>query len=781
MDESKTKLNDEKYSKIKIDNIRIGKIRKSKAAKHILIILIYLLITLIISYPLIFNFTTSYVGGGDNKIHMWNMWYVQQALLNEDIDLFYTDHAYYPHGTDLTYHISYGLLNSLLAFPLLYIFDLNVVYNLIWIFAFVASAYTAFLLSYYFTKKYIPSFVGGVIFGFCQYRMIHGLGHLAAINSFTLPLFVLVFLISMKKFKKSTSLWVGVILVIAGLTDLHYPVFLLFFMITFLIYNSINNKRYILKEKRLISLTISAICFLLLISPILVPLVNSRLGEDYATSPMEQKIIYSADVLSFFSIFDSNPIYGKMVGDFFKENFRKNNELYKSMGYTAMFILLFWLIIKKKYKYIKRNPQSSKNDSKYSNSLIDLDWKFWLITMFVFIILSLGPYLKIMGNYKFNLFGGDIIVILPYYLFSKLPFFDVMRTIGRMAIMAILAEGVLISLVLTRIFANWKIYKKMIISFIVVILFISESIIMLPYITLPASTPEIFLNISNDNSNYSVLNLPFSCDDYCLNSITKYHREQTILNKKMLGGHFARSSIKSVKKTHNDPLINSLAHFYFTEEDNINLRSFYFKKSIKENNLGYIILHKKVEAYHISEEITEMFKLIIETYLPTQLYYEDESRTIYLINQSKTVKEYKPQKIVEIDLGKPAADVFLKRVHEVEEGYRWSSPNSTITIPIMVNKNFSGYKINLSSNIPAYGNSRMAKIFVNGELIDNYIVDPEQTFERNLFIPKIKINDEELIINIVVDPPFIPIKDLPGSEDRRTLGVPLSFIKIELT
>ena len=78
------------------------------------VILFYLLVTVFMTYPIIFNMNTAIAGtGGDSRWTLWSFWWANKAF-DEGKSLFFSDFLYYPAGKNIALHLD-GILNIFLS------------------------------------------------------------------------------------------------------------------------------------------------------------------------------------------------------------------------------------------------------------------------------------------------------------------------------------------------------------------------------------------------------------------------------------------------------------------------------------------------------------------------------------------------------------------------------------------------------------------------------------------------------------------------------------------
>jgi len=161
---------------------------------HIIALVGYLVLTLIMTFPLATEFTTAIPGDGfDGWQNYWNLWWVKKALLDLGTNPFFCDYVYYPTGASLYFH-TLNIFNGLFTVPIQAVFGLTVAYNFVVVFSFVVGGYGTYLLVYRFgagspsrpsscsgqgsLQGRLAAFVAGLVFTFSPYHFAHLLGHM---------------------------------------------------------------------------------------------------------------------------------------------------------------------------------------------------------------------------------------------------------------------------------------------------------------------------------------------------------------------------------------------------------------------------------------------------------------------------------------------------------------------------------------------------------------------------------------------------------------------------
>ena len=110
------------------------------------VILLYVLTTIVISYPLAFKLGGQWLALRDNDTYLklWDSWWLQEHVFN-GASLTFTDLLFHPNGLDLSYH-SISWTVALLSLILGSVTDSITAYNLTILIALFGTAYAAYLL-----------------------------------------------------------------------------------------------------------------------------------------------------------------------------------------------------------------------------------------------------------------------------------------------------------------------------------------------------------------------------------------------------------------------------------------------------------------------------------------------------------------------------------------------------------------------------------------------------------------------------------------------------------
>ena len=183
---------------------------------------IYLAVFFLLTYPLMLQFSTHlFADQGDGLQNYWNLWWMDKSIVRLHVPFWQTPYLHYPYGTSLLGH-TLNPFNGFLAMPLLPFLTLLQAYNFVVVFSFIAGGVTAFLLAHYITRSYWPSVVAGAIFTFSSYHFAHAQGHLQLVALEWIPLFALLWLMVLDRPRLLTGIAAGLVLFAVALCDYYY-------------------------------------------------------------------------------------------------------------------------------------------------------------------------------------------------------------------------------------------------------------------------------------------------------------------------------------------------------------------------------------------------------------------------------------------------------------------------------------------------------------------------------------------------------------------------------
>ena len=271
----------------------------------VLVLLLYAVFTVILTYPVAFTIGSNIPGSGDAFQWMNYLWYSHGLMFSHQTStLGYSTLLFWPTGIPLASFSS--AYNQILAVFLLAFISLPATYSLLWISTFVIGAFGAYLLVEYLTHNPIAAFIAGVAFAFSPFHFVHAQGHLGATTIQWIPFCALYLMKMVRENNFKHSIIAGLFFILVGMSDLQYLVFMgIFVALIFLFevwtrsiragFGRLNNFKNILKRYMLFGLVTAIGILPFVIGDITVAIS----ATNYLKPDPLEATLYSADILSF--------------------------------------------------------------------------------------------------------------------------------------------------------------------------------------------------------------------------------------------------------------------------------------------------------------------------------------------------------------------------------------------------------------------------------------------------------------------------------------------------
>ncbi|HII91285.1 MAG TPA: hypothetical protein HA262_03720, partial [Methanosarcina sp.] len=239
-----------KWLKKHLINSQILTFSKKSLKEHASVLILYTLLTSILTYPVVFNIRNHIPGDGDAFQWIRILWYMPVAIFNPGLTKLTHDYLiFYPDGIPASPFQS--AFNQILSYILSSIMEIHVVYTILWLFSFIFGAYGAYLLVRYLTNDRTSSFIAGIVFAFSPYHFVHALGHFGATSIEWIPFCALYLMKMFKEGGVRNSFFAGIFFILVAMSDLQYMVFMGIFVMllfTYEIYISLKEKKVNSKE-----------------------------------------------------------------------------------------------------------------------------------------------------------------------------------------------------------------------------------------------------------------------------------------------------------------------------------------------------------------------------------------------------------------------------------------------------------------------------------------------------------------------------------------------------
>ncbi|PZS03808.1 MAG: hypothetical protein DLM69_02560, partial [Candidatus Chloroheliales bacterium] len=152
--------------------------------------------------------------------------------------------------------------------------------------------------------------------------------------------------------------------------------------------------------------------------------------------------------------------------------------------------------------------------------------RYWLFATLVFLVLAMGPVLQVATI--------DTGIPLPFALLVKLPLMSIARGSDRFLASLTTYYAVLIGLGVAWLLQRGQGQRWLAAGLSILL---AAEFLILPYPTAPLTAPSFFATLGNDNSQYAILELPFTAHGHADYLRT---RNQIFHHKAISGGYLAR-------------------------------------------------------------------------------------------------------------------------------------------------------------------------------------------------------------------------------------------------
>lgn len=362
-----------------------------------LVILLYLLATIVTTYPLIFQLGSNWMPlSSDMYMKLWDVWWLER--LNKTGQVFYySQDLFYPVGLDLSYHPT-SWTTSLLTWLFAQIIGIFSAYKVMILIAVLSSAYSAYLLTLWLTTHRIAAWFGGAVFSFAPYHLGDLKDHPDLAQMAPIPLTILFFMQALTSGSIPLAIGAGLMLGVVAWTGLYLFGFTVITLVLIFLYLGIVGNRW--QQKRFWEgVVVIAVTSLILLIPRLYPVFKDTDTLAHVIDDKFTAFTAQADVLAFVIPPRSNPIFKPLTGDL-SAGFAKTESRYPSpylglVGLATALSAVFW--------------------RKHRNEI----W-IWSVIATLFIVLSAGPVLHLSGQIYQN-------IRLPAYLLMNFEPFRIVR------------------------------------------------------------------------------------------------------------------------------------------------------------------------------------------------------------------------------------------------------------------------------------------------------------------------------------------------------------------
>lgn len=480
-----------------------------------LLALAYGVVGLLLAWPLPLHLLDAIPGDGfDGWQNLWNLWWVNRALLGEGQTLWHTAMLDYPRGVSLLYH-TLNFPNGLLSLPVQQVGGLLPAYNLIVFLSFALGGLGAYLLALRVLRENsrparAAAIVAGTVYAYSPFHFAHLLGHMQVFSLQWLPFFALALwslLDRIRSARPAGGWWLlaTIFLAIAALTDWYNLVYLGLLTALWAAWFAWDAKRGRARLRLLLASAAVLIASVALLSPLLLPMARGAVEADYMVTGEEHIVSLSADLVGLVLPQELHPLWGETAGEIADRFTSSTSERMLSFGIVPLLLagVAWW------WGGRRARP---------------LVW-----TALAFATLALGPVLHVVGEVA--RWGGQPVVLPGLALYRWVPFLSIARSVGRYAVMADLAVAVLAALGLRIVSA--RLGRAWVVAPAVAAALVLFEFLPAPY---PVSTPDVPRWYVHDAGEHAgaILNLPVNWDR------PQYLLYQTVHGRPLTSGYTSR-------------------------------------------------------------------------------------------------------------------------------------------------------------------------------------------------------------------------------------------------
>ncbi len=640
----------------------ISNLQSLSLSPHLLVLLAYLALTLVMTWPLAIHFTTAIPGDGfDGWQNYWNLWWVKVALVERVQSPFTADLLYYPTGVDLYFH-TLNPFNGLVTLPIQLTSGLIVAYNAVVLISWVLGGYGVYLLTRRSVGRlgdweirrfatltnlpisqsrfanHVAPFLAGVIFTFSPFHMAHLLGHMQVMALQWIPFYALYLLRALDQQKRGRSwlrsaLLAGLFLILCGLCDWYFVLYLFLFTGVVILWQVASRRWQVVHDRDVSTIPHSAfrilhflapllpgviigLLFLLVLAPILIPMIRAATQFSFMVRPSSDLYILSATVADFLIPNRLHTLFRPESFTWLGNQIAPVSERTIAIGYVPL-ILAGIALWRDRHAGWRRTA-------------------LWAAVAAFFFLMALGPRLNAVSITQADIPANPLDGLASWTPFAVLneliPFMRISRSVSRYALMVQLAISVLAGIGLAGILMRGRrdAGRGSLSNNLRLSAFICGSMLLLvlaefwvaPFPMSPPDTPSFYGELRGQtapNGATSVLNLPMNYDR------PGYLLYQTVHQQPLTVAYISREDPRTL--TERAPV---LQHFRHLGPDILAVDPAAVGQTVLNDlEVGWVVLDRYKMPGGLEREYTE--SLAAEIFAGQSPIFEDERLTVYAV------------------------------------------------------------------------------------------------------------------------------------------------------
>ena len=552
------------------------------------IFLVYSLLTLVMTWPVIAQLNTHLIGTGDDMwVHYWNNWWVKQ-ILRQGGNVYHTPLLFHPTGVSLLHH-NFAWLNIVIWLLIEPIVGGIAAYNLVHLLHIPLCGLAMFLLGRRLFKSDSIAFLGGLVFAFWPYR-ISDVNHPNMISTEVFPLFML-FLLRLFHDERQIrdGVIAGVLLALIGYMRWQLLILAGFMACLYVLYTLIWERgRW--GWWTLAGLAVVVGISVSLMAPAVYPLVRADLAGGFSDETYEMQLGSSQDLVNWLV-----PQRQHLLGGLYNRIFTGYADISRQ-GQTSAFLghIVIGLAV---VGAVRRWKEA----------------RFWFALAVVCFLLALGPHLQFNGVHYTD-------ISLPIRLIDWTLPVKMLRYPHRFTALLALPMAVLAgygAMVLRGWLARqrWgkQVARPMILSALLGVLILMDYF-SVPTATVSARVPSFYTDLAEETGDFAIVELPGQ-----RRSAEYYMMYQTVHSRPMQTGHVSRLPSGALDFIHSSAMLSTTY-----DEGTLNTDPPDISRqldSLAEAGFRYIIVHK--------DKITPNQLAQWRSYFVISPHYEDEELLVY--------------------------------------------------------------------------------------------------------------------------------------------------------
>ena len=319
--------------------------RRQLGWQHAGVLLLYALLTLAMTWPLVLHLGTGVLGPpGDNLEYVWKLWWFKEALWERGVSPLSHPGVFYPFG----YPLALGettMVHTVLGLPLTLVLGEVAAYNVMMCLSFVLSGYGLFVLLRELDCLPAAAIIGGAIFAFAPYRLAHlGAGHLPLMGTGWVPLTFWALERLLKRASWRYALLAGFFFALLALSSWYYALMAAPFVLLYVLLR-VRPWRTLFRPALLAKLAGAALVALIVVAPAALPTLRLAARDQLGHGASFKYIdLWSASPTDFFLPGGMHSLWGAAVTKSLPQNIQEH-QLY--LGAVALVLAGIGLIIRR--------------------------------------------------------------------------------------------------------------------------------------------------------------------------------------------------------------------------------------------------------------------------------------------------------------------------------------------------------------------------------------------------------------------------------------------------